>query len=997
MSLILWYKLDGDANDDSGYENHGTITASPSFVPAKINEGCEFSGSTNQRITSPLSYTTFNNSTDFTFSCWVKVLSYPSNETIGLVFGAANYRGYGIAWDRTDAGTFRIVGFYRTDTSNVSIHFTGCELNKWYHFLVVKDFNQIIFYINGVEFNRATHALTGVMELDPGNIGINRTGRYSGSNADAYLNCTVDDARIYNRALSVKEIKEVYNTKIAHWKFDDFQEPTINVLDESDRHVDDPLIGDEGYSFYSPTEILFTTLGIEEGDYVTISADMKVDQDLLDDGRHLRLYVWVTTDTGGWGYASSVQVHDTYWTRASAIREVHTTTGYRGIRVGAYRYPSGATDGPKAYLKNIQLEVKSYDTPFVNGERTGIINDSSEYNHHASIVLSNSPKWDEGKIGNGSYYFNNLVLDGEFEYLKYDDLYIPNQFTIMCWIKGDINNQINHNIYPFGWLNLCMMGPTTVAADRTGVIYYYDASNYTSWTYNNSGIWNDVWNHWALSYNEETEDLKLYLNGTITSSTTRDNFFHLNTYRDFHIGSAWSPTYGGFTGNIDDARVYANELSASEINDIYKQRASLDSFGNFHIPQLVEHETEEKGVEIITTSSGLDDLHVSNIFINSTNYSFNDRGHNIVVLNPKGEIISRAIFDTHGLERYKIDVDTYINENIEQPMLDYLSSFNRYDYLIFAVRDSAGNIYQSALDKLAEFGFKDHEVGFRDGWAAICQIGSFAVEDRVYRYDGTMGRIKHFVIDKFNIGVDGLVKSPKFSEVGPTNNLVLWYPFDGDANDLTENNHNATTVQNVELVYGVKGQSYEFDGTDGNDNSRILNDSLKYKLWDEFSLSVWIYPYSISSFCIIMGQLLGNNIDAGFAIRSTARLTLHDYSTTGSDTTVATSANNTIQLNQWQHLGVTYNNGQIYLYYNGIEVDDVYYELGGSNNDLIIGSASNNTHDRAFEGRIDEIRIYDRALSSQEIHTLYHLYHDENRMKNSKGGVNYIKGIYYES
>ena len=81
-------------------------------------------------------------------------------------------------------------------------------------------------------------------------------------------------------------------------------------------------------------------------------------------------------------------------------------------------------------------------------------------------------------------------------------------------------------------------------------------------------------------------------------------------------------------------------------------------------------------------------------------------------------------------------------------------------------------------------------------------------------------------------------------------------------------------------------------------------------------------------------------------------------------------------LGQWYHVVGTYDSSTEYfrLYLNGVEVANYHYTgfglLGGTTTAAAIGSYYGGAH--AFSGAIDEVRIYNRALSSGEVVNLYH-------------------------
>lgn len=78
--------------------------------------------------------------------------------------------------------------------------------------------------------------------------------------------------------------------------------------------------------------------------------------------------------------------------------------------------------------------------------------------------------------------------------------------------------------------------------------------------------------------------------------------------------------------------------------------------------------------------------------------------------------------------------------------------------------------------------------------------------------------------------------------------------------------------------------------------------------------------------------------------------------------------------NAWNHIVGTWDGSQMRLFINGVETADSPTAKTGtldeSGQDLTIGGMAGTTT-RRFRGRIDDARIYDRALNSSEILSLY--------------------------
>ena len=74
-------------------------------------------------------------------------------------------------------------------------------------------------------------------------------------------------------------------------------------------------------------------------------------------------------------------------------------------------------------------------------------------------------------------------------------------------------------------------------------------------------------------------------------------------------------------------------------------------------------------------------------------------------------------------------------------------------------------------------------------------------------------------------------------------------------------------------------------------------------------------------------------------------------------------------LNTWTHVAMTYNGAQMRLYVNGVLVGQRAQtgSIQTNNGQLRIGGSA--AFGEFFQGMIDEVRIYNRALSATEITT----------------------------
>ena len=121
------------------------------------------------------------------------------------------------------------------------------------------------------------------------------------------------------------------------------------------------------------------------------------------------------------------------------------------------------------------------------------------------------------------------------------------------------------------------------------------------------------------------------------------------------------------------------------------------------------------------------------------------------------------------------------------------------------------------------------------------------------------------------------------------------------------------------------------------------------------------------------------------------------------DTRYTSSYNFDPSLGQWYHIAGTYNGSYIQIYFNGMLRDSIY--LGGSvtntTSSLTIGSGINGVN--PFNGTIDEVRIWNRALSPEEINASYisgplptKLFPEEKLDTISSTKIEAMKGLNYE-
>ncbi len=217
------------------------------------------------------------------------------------------------------------------------------------------------------------------------------------------------------------------------------------------------------------------------------------------------------------------------------------------------------------------------------------------------------------------------------------------------------------------------------------------------------------------------------------------------------------------------------------------------------------------------------------------------------------------------------------------------------------------------------------------------------------------------------------------------NGLVGWWPFNGNANDESGNGNNGT-VNGATLTadrFGNVNKTYSFDGVDdyincGNSNSLQLN-YFTISVWSNLNSSPnWAVNPNGGGFFIQKGCDNPNSPFDGWSYRVFYALpwglTVDQYS----NNRAFLEKNVTSLFNQWNNIIFSYDGNQLRLFLNGVRIDSmVRTDLTAINtNDLLIGCRkelinNNCTLNDFFTGKLDDIAIWNRALSEQEIKNLY--------------------------
>ena len=193
----------------------------------------------------------------------------------------------------------------------------------------------------------------------------------------------------------------------------------------------------------------------------------------------------------------------------------------------------------------------------------------------------------------------------------------------------------------------------------------------------------------------------------------------------------------------------------------------------------------------------------------------------------------------------------------------------------------------------------------------------------------------------------------------PPSGLVSWWPGDGSTIDIAGASNG--TFQGTAQYYssGKVDAAFWFNGTSNYVDIPSMN------LGSTFTVEFWMYPTGGGSYQhLVSNTSSSSNYGALYYYPSS-----YVYFYQGGTNRMATPANS-VTYNTWSHIALTYDGSVSRLYVNGaLQATSSAFSMT-FNNALRLGYSTNNSDSR-FSGLLDEVSLYNRALSVEEILAIY--------------------------
>lgn len=289
------------------------------------------------------------------------------------------------------------------------------------------------------------------------------------------------------------------------------------------------------------------------------------------------------------------------------------------------------------------------------------------------------------------------------------------------------------------------------------------------------------------------------------------------------------------------------------------------------------------------------------------------------------------------------------DSSVRSTLSDIANKINTYRY-------SAGNTTESYPASLSA--------------AGITNMGNTTVtykyidSSNFYCIDGKNGDSTYFATSLDTTARAGLCP--------PVDGLVGWWPLNGSVKNMATGDDSALAV-GVTTSEGQGGQAntaYSFTGT------ASYIDTYHKSSRTKFTASVWVYPTASSGYRTPLSETRdccgsgyrGVEIKTSYGGGMASALVWAG----GTARAVEVGSSDVLALSSWSLLTATYDGSAFSLYKNGVLVQTDSYsgDPGMPINSLKIGQAGA-VAAGGFAGRVDDVRIYTRALSATEVQNLY--------------------------
>ena len=200
-NLVGGWRFEGNANDFSGNSNNGTVTGAV-LATGKFGQGYSFDGNGDYVLT----ILNVAGQTGLTAAGWFYQTSSAARETALGTYTSTTDMAFDIDLvANTRQIQFNILGEggVRSDLDTATGVYSG---STWTHVAVTWNGSTMIIYVNGVNIASKAYSASSIEQTVTQKVIF---GRYNEGVAAQQFSGSIDEVRVYNRALNASEIRSL--------------------------------------------------------------------------------------------------------------------------------------------------------------------------------------------------------------------------------------------------------------------------------------------------------------------------------------------------------------------------------------------------------------------------------------------------------------------------------------------------------------------------------------------------------------------------------------------------------------------------------------------------------------------------------------------------------------------------------------------------------------------------------------------------------------------
>ena len=463
------------------------------------------------------------------------------------------------------------------------------ELDVWYHVAATYDGETYRLYINGSEVKSGTSTLPMVenrLHLGIGCRSYNAAGTSATGQADGKF---FNDFRLYNNAISAREVKELSKGLVAHWKLDDLP-GNENLLISTPKYLN--------HNAYNAYQFSLTENLVAGNKYTIQLWDVDVSHSEKTESQLGVSVYWggSSVTLGSWyGTANFTNGHADHLVKIFTVTSANASgSGASNAWLNLYNSVGYVAGTRNMKIGRWKLEKGSTPTPWIPAKSDAMysdwgldeVYDSSGYGHDGTLSPT-PPTFDS----DSARYSGCMKFSSNYIHCGLSNLYPTDEITVAWWGYMDSwgSSRPISCTETGGWnFGQGDGGGWRFPVYKNGIGYVYSVPA-KKWADYTSG-----WHFFVGTFDGYVS--RIYVDGELDSTSTNGSptvkatiMYRANV--PIYIGceaNGANPSSPYFNGKLSDIRIYATALSADDIKELYNTSASIDDHHNVYARELVE-------------------------------------------------------------------------------------------------------------------------------------------------------------------------------------------------------------------------------------------------------------------------------------------------------------------------------------------------------------------------------------------------------------------------